>query len=239
MSPVYALRLDGKLDPTTSRWLWIVKGLLVLPQAVLMTLLFLCSGLTWVLVLLAILFTGRYPAGLFRFNVGVMRWSWRMSFYSSGAFATDRYPPFTLDDTDYPAGLYVAYPEHLNRWLVLVKWLLAVPHLLIVALLVGVTVSSSPQQEGWASWAALGLIPILAVGTVVMLAVTGRYPQAMFDLLMGLNRWVYRVWAYLLLMTDEYPPFRLDRGGVDPARAPDSPGAPPAVSPFATGYGNQ
>jgi hypothetical protein len=160
-----------------------------------------------------------------------MRWSWRLSFYSSGAFATDHYPPFTLDETDYPAGLDVDYPEHLNRWLVLVKWLLAVPHLIIVAVLVDVTVSSassasSATQEGWTSWGGWGLIPILALGTAVVLAVTGTYPQGMFDLLMGLNRWVYRVWAYLMLMTDEYPPFRLDRGGDDPATALASPGAP-------------
>jgi hypothetical protein len=239
MSPVYPLRLDGKLDPTTSRWLWIVKGLLVFPQVVVMIFLWFCSGLTLVVVFFAILFTGRYPAGLFRYNVGVMRWSWRVSFYSSGAYATDQYPPFTLDDTDYPAGLDVAYPEHLSRWLVLVKWLLAVPHLLIVAVLVDVAVSTATQQEGWSPWGGWGLISILALGTAVVFAVTGTYPRAMFDLLMGLNRWVYRVWAYMMLMTDEYPPFRLERGGDDPATAPVLPGAPPAVSPFATEHGKR
>jgi hypothetical protein len=233
MSPAYPLRLEGRLDPRTSRLLWILKWLLVLPQAVVMVFLCLCSGLTWIVVFVAILITGRYPAGLFRYNVGVMRWSWRLSFYSSGAFATDEYPPFTLDDTDYPARLEVTYPEHLDRGLVLVKWLLAVPHLLIVWILVDVTVTtgggvghlSSTQQDSWVSWDGWGLIPILALGTAVVFAVTGRYPQGMFDLLMGLNRWVYRVWAYLMLMTDEYPPFRLDRGGEDPATAPVPPGA--------------
>lgn len=110
------------------------------------------------------------------------------SFYSSGAFATDEYPPFTLEVAHYPARLDVAYPEHLNRWLVLVKWLLAVPHLIIVALLVDVTVSSSGQQNGWASWGAWGLITILALVAAVMLAFSGKYPRGLFDLLMGLNR---------------------------------------------------
>jgi len=225
MSSAYPLRLEGKLDPTTSRWLWIIKWLLVLPHGFVLIFLYLCSVLTWVVAFFAILITGRYPRGLFNYNVGVLRWSWRVSFYSSGAFATDEYPPFTLEDTNYPARLDVAYPEHLNRWLVLVKWLLAVPHLLIVALLVDVTVSTSMQQEGWASWGAWGLISILALVSVLMLAFSSTYPRGLFDLLMGLNRWVYRVWAYMMLMTDEYPSFRLDRGGAEPTTAQDSPSA--------------
>lgn len=226
MSSVYPLRIEGKFDPATSRWLWIIKWLLVLPHAVVLIFVYLWSLLTWIVAFFAILFTGRYPRGLFDYNVGVMRWSWRLSFYSSGAFATDEYPPFTLEDTNYPARLDVEYPEHLSRWLVLVKWLLAVPHLIIVALLVDVTVSSSTQQNGWASGGAWGLITILALVAAVMLAFSGRYPQDLFDLLMGLNRWVYRVWAYMMLMTDEYPPFRLDRGGDDPTTPQDSPGVP-------------
>jgi len=225
MSSAYPLRLEGKLDPTTSRWLWIIKWLLVLPHGFVLIFVYLCSVLTWVVAFFAILFTGRYPRGLFNYNVGVLRWSWRVSFYSSGAFATDEYPPFTLEDTNYPARLDVAYPEHLNRWLVLVKWLLAVPHLIIVTLLVDVTVSSSTQQNGWASWGTWGLISILALVAAVMLAFSGTYPRGLFDLLMGLNRWVYRVWAYMMLMTDEYPPFRLDRGGAEPTTPQDSPEA--------------
>jgi hypothetical protein len=217
MSSAYPLRLEGKLDPATSRWLWIIKPLLALPLAVVLVVLYLCSVLMWVIAFFAILLTGRYPRGLFDYNVGVMRCSWRLTFYSSGAFATDRYPPFTIEDTDYPARLDVTYPERLNRWLVLVKWLLAVPHLIIVALLVDVTASwSMQQQDGWTSLVSWGLIPILALVAVVVLAFSGRYPRGLFDLLMGLNRWVYRVWAYTMLMTDEYPPFRLDRGGDEP-----------------------
>jgi hypothetical protein len=222
MSSAYPLCLEGKIDPATSRWVWILKGLLAIPSAFVLGLLLLCSILTWIVAFFAILLTGRYPRGLFRYNVGVMRWSWRLSFYASGVLATDEYPPFTLDDTGYPARLDVDYPEHLNRWLVLVKWLLAVPHLIIVALLVDVTVSPWSQQDGLASWGTLGLISILGLVAVVMLAISGTYPRGLFDLLMGLNRWVYRVWAYMMLMTDEYPPFRLDRGGDEPVTPQDS-----------------
>jgi len=227
MSHAYPLRLEGNLDPTTSRWLWIIKWLLIIPQIVVLFVLAVGLFFAWIGAFFAILFTGSYPRPLFDYNVGVLRWGWRVSFYFSGVFATDRYPPFSLeDDTDYPAHLEVAYPEHLNRWLVLVKWLLAVPHLIIVGILVGGGSAGSSQQSDWAFRSSGGLLSILALVAVVIFAFSGNYPRGLFDLLMGLNRWVYRVYAYMMLMTDEYPPFRLDSGGEDPTTVPDSPVAP-------------
>ena len=222
----YPVHLDGQLDPATSRWLWLVKWFLVVPHAIVLAFLWLAALVLTVVAGVAILFTGRYPRPIFEFNAGVFRWTWRVAFYAIGAFGTDRYPPFRLaPDPTYPADLTIAYPEHLSRGLVLVKWwLLALPQYLVVAVFAG------GWSIGWLGWrsSAGGLIPLLAVIAAVILAVRGRYPDSIFEFVMGMNRWCYRVLAYAALMTDEYPPFRLDLGGTDPAHQP---AVPPLVPP--------
>ncbi|MCW2812117.1 MAG: hypothetical protein JWP61_2575, partial [Friedmanniella sp.] len=130
----YPARLTGELDPQLSRWKWLVKWFLAIPHYVVLFFLGIAMVVTTITAGVMILFTGRYPHSLFHFNVGVIRWGWRVTFYTS-VLGTDRYPPFTLSRTDYPADFEVDYPEQLSRGLVLVKsWLLAIPHLLIVGL---------------------------------------------------------------------------------------------------------
>jgi hypothetical protein len=236
--------VDASLDAPLSRWLWLVKWVLVIPHYVVLAFLWMAflvlSAVAWV----AILVTGSYPRAIFTFNVGVLRWTWRVQYYTIGAFGTDRYPPFTLaEDPSYPAHLEIEYPQRLSRRLALVKWwLLAIPQYAVIALFTGSALwfgSRLGYQQG--SWGGIGLIGILAVIAAVILAVTGRYPGQIFDFVLGMNRWVLRVAAYAGLMTDRYPPFRLDMGGHDPGsltlppagglEPPEVPGGGPAARP--------
>ena len=220
----YPARLTGELDPHLSRWLWLVKWFLAIPHYVVLAFLWVAFLVTTVIAGFAILFTGRYPRTLFDFNVGVLRWSWRVGFYATTAIGTDRYPPFTLARTDYPADFDVDYPEHLSHGLVLIKsWLLAVPHLIIIGLFTTNVPfwwnAANDMSTGYQSAAGISLLGMLVLVGGIALLVTRTYPAALFDLTLGLNRWIYRVLTYVSLMRDEYPPFRLDQGQHEPADA--------------------
>ena len=167
--------------------------MLLIPHAIVLAFLWLAVTILTVWAGFSILFTGRYPRSIFDFNLGVMRWTWRVSFYAVSAFGTDRYPPFSLGpEPDYPATFTVDYPEQLSRGLVLVKWwLLALPHYLVVSVFAG------GFGIGW-----MGAWRIAGGGGLIALL------------------------AYVALMRDEYPPFRLDIGGLDPGAFPAVP--PPA-----------
>jgi Domain of unknown function (DUF4389) len=216
--------VEARLDLPLSRWRWLVKWFLAIPHVVVLLLLWMAFVVLTAVAWFAVVFTGRYPRSIFEFNVGVLRWSWRVSFYAwDGGLGTDRYPPFSLaPEPGYPASLDVAYPEHLSRGLALVKWwLLALPQYLVIAILIGV---GNWGSDGWMRLGFGGLLGLLTAIAAMSLLFTGRYPPRLFDLIVGLNRWVYRVVAYAALMTDRYPPFHLDQGGSEPPpSAPDEP----------------
>ena len=235
----YPVRVDGALDPSLSRGLWLVKWLLLIPHFVVLAFLWLAFVVLTVVAFFAILITGRYPRSLFDFNVGVLRWTWRVHFYGYGALGTDRYPPFTLADVpDYPAHLDVSYPDRLSRGLVLVKWwLLALPQYLVVAVFVGGGIwlgtgggngSDGVWDDGWGAGGLVGLLVLIAG---IVLLFTGRYPRPVYDFVLGMDRWALRVGAYAALMTDRYPPFRMDMGGVDPGSVPAGPPPAPLAAP--------
>lgn len=190
------VRVRGELDAPSHR-LWLVKWcVLAVPHYPILILLYLVYPVLTIVAGVAILFTGRYPRPIFDFNVGVLRWSWRVMNYRFPMNSTDKYPPFTLAPRpDYPGDLVVDYPGRLSRGAVLVKWwLLGLPQILLC-------------------WAMEPLLQALCVISAVWLLCTGSPHPGMFDLLMGIVRWRYRVAAYVSLMRDEYPPYRLDLGG--------------------------
>jgi hypothetical protein len=188
----YPVNIKGELVGLPSRGWWLLKWLLTIPHYIILFFLTIAFVFVTIIALFAILFTGKYPKSLFDFNVGVLRWWWRVGFYSYSALGTDTYPPFSLESIpDYPADLEVAYPEKLSHGLVLVKWwLLAIPHWIIVSIF-------------------SDLIAILVLVAGIILLFTHQYPKDLFKFIIGMNRWTIRTYAYVALMRDEYPPFRL------------------------------
>jgi hypothetical protein len=146
------------------------------------------SGLLVLPPLLMIVFRGKYPRWWYDFNVELLRFQNRVGVYV--ALMDDRYPS---TDERQSVHLDVPYPDvaRLNRGLPLVKWLLAIPHYIVLAFLY------------------VGAVVAVVVAWFAILF-TGRFPRGIFDYLVGVGRWTNRVTAYaFILVTDQYPPFRL------------------------------
>ena len=179
------------MDAKLSRWLWLFKWLLIIPHLIVVGLLCIGAAVAVVIAWFTILFTGKYPVSLFDFVVGVVRWSWRVNFYSYGMLSTDKYPPFSMDAGNYPADFTVVKPGELNRVTTLLRLILALPQMVIVYIFSRV----------------IGLLVFVAA---LVLLFTGTYPQGLYNINMGINRWMMRVTGYLLLLTDKYPPYSVD-----------------------------
>jgi hypothetical protein len=234
MDQNYPVEVRARLDEPLSRWLWIFKWLLAIPHYIVLFFLWIAFTVVTIIAFFAILFTARYPRALFDFNLGVLRWSWRVGYYTYSALGTDRYPPFSLgEEPDYPAALDIAYPERLSRGLVLVKWwLLAIPQYAVVAVFAGgAGYTASGGGQAWQTGAfSGGLIGLLVFFAAIALLFADRYPRGLYDFVVGMNRWTLRVIAYAALMTDAYPPFRLDQGGGEGTPAPPSGDITPGTS---------
>ena len=191
------VRVRSDIDAPSRRLLLVKWCVLAVPHYPILIGLYLLYPLVTIAAGVAILFTGRYPRPLFDFNVGVLRWSWRLMNYRFPMNSTDKYPPFTLASVpDYPADLEVDYPESLaSRAVPLQRWLLGLPQIILC-------------------WSLEPFLQTLCVVNAVWLLCIGTINQGMFDLLMGIVKWRYRVAVYVSLMRDEYPPFRMDLGSV-------------------------
>jgi hypothetical protein len=186
--PEYPLRYDVEYAEDLSRWLIFVKWLLAFPHYLIVGALGMVSSVIAFIAFFAILFTRRYPRGLFDLVVNVNRWSLNVDAYTS--LLRDEYPPFSWDPDQYAVTYEVDYPEELNRWLPLVKWLLAIPHFILLSFL------------AIAAW-VVGIVAFFAI------LFTKRYPRGLFDFVVGVARWNARATAYVYLLRDEYPPFSL------------------------------
>ena len=146
------------------------------------------GGLLFLPPLLMILFRQKYPRWWFDWNLNLMRFSSRVTAYL--ALLDDHYPS---TDEEQAVHLDFPYPDvsQMNRWLPLVKWLLAVPHYVVLLFL------------------AIAAVVVVIVAWFAILF-TGRYPRSLFDFVVGVLRWGNRVTGYaFVLVTDQYPPFRL------------------------------
>ena len=202
----YPVRVDALYQDRYHRWLPLVKWLLAFPHYV--VLLFLVIGVFFakLAAFFAVLFTGRYPRGIFDFVVGVLRWSWRVNAYVY--LLRDEYPPFTLEpDTTYPASLEIDYPEDgIDNWRPLVQWLLVLPYLIVV-------------------WLLNIVARVFVFIGIFVILFTEELPKGMFTLILASSRWGVRGAAYSMFMVDRYPPFDFDELTAEPDR-PASP-APP------------
>ncbi len=184
----YPLRYDVEYPEKLSRLLIFVKWLLAIPHFLILYALSAVASIITFIAFFAILFTKRYPRGLFDFVVNIYRWNANVSAYVG--LLRDDYPPFSWDPGKYPVTFEVDYPEQLSRWLILIKWLLVIPNL--IALLFVFIVAYILWIVAW-----------------LAILFTGSFPRGMFNFIVGTMRWSYRVSAYTNLLRDEYPPFSM------------------------------
>lgn len=186
-SPIYPVQLEIAYPAQLSRWLPLVKWLLVIPHYFALLFVGIGAWFVWIYGFFAVLITGRWPRGAFDYMTGTLRWSYRVLAYYH--LMIDPYPPFTLaDDPSYPVRVSFDYPEQIARWRPLVQWLLAIPYLIV----------------GYILYYLTGLITIVAFFTILF---TRRIPRGAFELMMPGLRWYLRGTAYAYFLTDRYPPW--------------------------------
>ena len=190
IAPDYPVTFDIEYPERLSRWKIFVKWLLAIPHFIIIYLLGLVNAVLLLIAFFAVLFTKKWPRGLFDFSLQIQRWTYNTYVYAT-TLQRDEYPPFTGEAGQYPVTLDVEYDENQSRWMIFVKWLLAIPHYLVLMAL------------------GIGAAFAILIGFFAILF-TGRFPRGLFDFITGVMRWAIRVTAYAFwFMTDRYPPFSL------------------------------
>jgi hypothetical protein len=194
MATSYPANLEFHADDRIARWRPLAQWLLAIPHLAIAWALGNLRNVLTLISLVAVLFTRRIPRPIFDAIAMVYRYEWRAISYA--AFLHDDYPPFDFtasaedDQLEPHTTLSISYPEQLNRWKPLYKWLLAIPQYFVVA--------------------ALAVAACFAfIGGFFTVLVTGKYPHGIRDFLVAVYRYVLRVQTYVGLLTDQYPPFRL------------------------------
>lgn len=187
--PEYPVRFDVEYPDGLSRLLIFIKWLLAIPHFIILYALSVVLSAITIIAFFAILFTTRYPKGLFNIAVGVMRW--QANVYAYILLLRDDYPPFSWESGQYPLTLEIEYPDTLNRWLPLIKWLLIIPNMIVFLIV-----------------AIVAYIFLIIAWFAILF--TGNFPRGMFNFVVGAMRWSLRLNAYTYLMRDEYPPFSLN-----------------------------
>jgi uncharacterized protein DUF4389 len=186
----YPVGFDVDYPERLSHWKVLLKWLFAIPQFIIVYLLQAVNSVLILIGFFAVLFTKKWPRGLFDFSLMIQRWTFNTYAYAL-TLMRDEYPPFSGEPGEYPLTLEVEYREDLSRWMIFVKWLLAIPHLIVLAFL----------------FIAAYVVIVIAFFAILF---TGRYPRGMFDFVVGTARWAVRVNAYAFwFMTDRYPPFSL------------------------------
>ena len=183
----YPVTFDVAYPESPNRWLILIRWLLAIPHYIVLSLLSILAGVVWVISFFTILFARTYPDSLYSFMVGVHRWNANLGAY---ILFHDRYPPFSMGESDYEGVTFAVERPDFNRWLVLIKWLLMIPHAIVLYFLSIIAM-------------------IAAIALVLAVLFTGRYPRGLFDFLVGVGRWNARVNAYATFLVDRYPPFSL------------------------------
>jgi hypothetical protein len=172
------------------RWRVFLQGIMAIPHYFALFFVIIAAYFAFVVVWFSVLFTRRYPPGVFNFLAGTLRWVNRVNGYTY--WMTQEYPPFSLDEAPYPVRTMLKYPDAgISRWRVFLQGFMAIPHFIVLYVL------------------AIGAYVALVIAFFAILF-TRQYPPAVFNYLVGYMRWSTRVFGYTLLMTEEYPPFSLE-----------------------------